>query len=178
MGEYGQIKTQCCAETPLQAEVLTLHPSLKVNPHPPPLSWWQGDSRSWETGQRTRLGAQGPRWLRPLSSSARWRFSSWSLMGRVSEPADDLPALPSPCSLSRLSISMFRMEQPYLTFTVMISSFQNKEECAILNLDSRNPGIGRPCIQKFIAKVPVYAHKAQSKVPDEAGAFGSGRFWL
>lgn len=68
------------------------------------------------------------------------------------------------------------MEQIYLTFKVMISSFQNKEECAILNLDSRNPGIGRPCVQKFIAKVPVYAHKAQSKVPDTAGVLAPAGF--
>lgn len=73
---------------------------------------------------------------------------------------------------------MFRMEQIYLTFQVMISSFQNKEECAILNLDSRNPGIGRPCVQKFIANVPVYAHETQSEVPDAVGAFGSNRLWL
>lgn len=73
---------------------------------------------------------------------------------------------------------MFRKEQIYLTFTVMISPFQNKEECAILNLDSRNPGIGRPCVQKFITKVPVYAHEAPSEVPDAVGAFGSDSFWL
>ena len=86
------------------------------------------------------------------------------------------PPLPSPGSPSSLNISMFRMEQIYLTFKVMISSFQNKEECAILNLDSRNPGIGRPCVQKFIAKVPVYAHKAQSKVPDTAGVLAPAGF--
>lgn len=88
------------------------------------------------------------------------------------------PQLPSPRSLSGLNISMFRMKEIYLTFKIMISSFQNKEECAILNLDSRNPGIERPCVQKFIAKVPVYAHEAPSEVPDVAGAFGSNRFWL
>lgn len=88
------------------------------------------------------------------------------------------PQLPSPRSLSSLNISMFRMERIYLTFTVMISSFQNKEECAILNLDSRNPGTGRPCVQKFIASVPVYAHEAQSAAPGAVGAFGCQNYPL
>lgn len=70
------------------------------------------------------------------------------------------------------------MEQTYLTFKGMVLSFPDKEEGALLNLDSRNPGIGWPCVQKFIAKVLVYAHEDWSEVPDVAPASGSNRFWL
>lgn len=81
------------------------------------------------------------------------------------------PRPPSPCSLSSINISMFGMKQIYLTFKVMIFSFQNKEECAVSNLDSRNPGRGRPGVPHFLAKVPVYAQEAWSKVPDVGGSF-------
>lgn len=39
------------------------------------------------------------------------------------------PRLPSPCSLSSINISTFRMKQIYLTFKGMIFSFQNKKAC-------------------------------------------------
>lgn len=89
-----------------------------------------------------------------------------------------LPWLPSPCSLSSINISTFRMKQIYLTFKGMIFSFQNKKACAVSNLGSRNPGGGRPGVPNFLAKVPVYAHKARNNVPDVAAAFGSDGFWL
>ena len=88
------------------------------------------------------------------------------------------PRLPSPCSLSSVNISMFGMKEIYLTFKGMIFSFQNKEACAVSNLDSRNPGGGQPGVPKFLANVPVYAHEARSEVPDVAAAFGSDQFWL
>lgn len=59
-----------------------------------------------------------------------------------------------------------------ITFKAVISPFQNGASCAVLNLDSRNTHTGRPCVHKFIARVPVYAREAHGEVP----GCGSG-FW-
>lgn len=79
------------------------------------------------------------------------------------------PQPPSPCSLSSISISMFRMEKIYRTFKVMIFPLQNKEHCAVSNL-------GQPCVQKVIAKVPGDAHRAWSKALDAAAALAPTDF--